>query len=99
VLAGGAAGKLPAVRSGVEVSRRGVLVTAFGPNPDGAGTVLRLWEQSGKSGDCIVWVPDSFHTAQPVNLRGVPAGKPLPIRHGKFALDLPAFAPYTVVLK
>ena len=30
-------GKLPPARAGVELSRRGVLVTAFGPNPDGDG--------------------------------------------------------------
>ena len=30
-------------------TRRGVMVTAFGPNPDGAGTILRIWELAGRS--------------------------------------------------
>jgi hypothetical protein len=28
-----------------------VAVAAFGPNPDGAGTVLRLWEQGEVGGE------------------------------------------------
>ena len=49
-VADGPAGKLPKAQAGLSVSRPGVLVTAFGQNPDGAGMLLRLWEQSGTSG-------------------------------------------------
>jgi len=48
-----------------------VLVTAFGSNPDGAGTLLRLWETSGKAGSRYVKLPAGLHvkSVQPINLR------------------------------
>ncbi|MEI2726201.1 MAG: alpha-L-fucosidase [Verrucomicrobiota bacterium] len=65
-VADGPAGMLPLSASGVAVSTNAViksdaagvawasggsvLVTAFGANPDGAGTLLRLWETAGQSG-------------------------------------------------
>jgi len=41
-MAEGKGGTQPRTRTGLELSRKGVLVTAFGANPDGASTVLRL---------------------------------------------------------
>ena len=92
------AGKLPPSREGISLSRKGVAVTAFGPNPDGAGTVLRVWEQAGKSGKLIIRIPGEFQTAQPVNLRGVKAGEPCGIVSGKLELELPAYAPASFIL-
>jgi len=94
----GSGGKLPAKQSGLSVSRRGVLVTAFGANPDGAGTLLRVWEQSGQSGKLAVTLPGKFSTATPVNLRGENSGKPIAINSGKLAFNLPAYAPASFVL-
>lgn len=54
------AGSLPVVDRGLTPSRRGVAVTAFGPNPDGDGTLLRLWELAGASGDCTVRLPETM---------------------------------------
>jgi alpha-mannosidase len=70
----GPAGPLPSSASGFELSRRGVQLTAFGPNPDGPGTVLRLWELAGQAGDCRVRLPVRWKAreAQPVDLRGRP---------------------------
>ena len=100
VFAKGAAGKLPATQTGVELSRRGVRVTAFGANPDGAGTLLRLWEEAGISGECVVHLPAGCKAtrATPVNLRGEICGAPLPIRDNTFAIQLRAFAPASFVL-
>ena len=43
----GPAGTLPVSQTGLSLSRPGVLVTAFGDDPDGnPGTLLRVWEQS-----------------------------------------------------
>ena len=43
-------GTLSPVQSGIELSRPGVIVTAFGEDPDGnTGTLLRIWEQDRKS--------------------------------------------------
>src|SRR4029079_1513214 len=50
-------GALPLVAAGVQLSMKGVSLTAFGKNPDGDGTILRLWEQAGNNGTCIVTLP------------------------------------------
>ena len=99
--ADGPGGKLPATASGLALSRRGVLLTAFGDNPDGAGTLLRVWEQAGTSGDLTVTLPAGakFTAATPVNLRGETTGSPLAIKEGKFTFSLGAYAPASFVLK
>ncbi len=99
-LAQGAGGKLPRTQTGLTLSRKGVLVTAFGANPDGTSTVLRLWELAGRSGQCHVQLPQGLRPArvQPVNLRGEPVGAPIVVHGGAFAFDLPAFAPASFVL-
>jgi hypothetical protein len=94
------AGTLPPATQGVALARRGVTVTAFGPNPDGEGTLLRLWELAGTSGDCGVTLPQAVNvkSVQPVDLRGRPIGEPLPIRDGKFTAPVKAFAPLSLRL-
>ncbi len=88
------------VAEGVVVSRKGVRVTAFCPNPDGAGTVLRVWEQAGRGGEITVTLPKGLKatSAQPVNLRGEPAGEPIAIKEGTFSFVLGAWAPKSFVL-
>jgi hypothetical protein len=97
----GPAGKLPAVRTGLSLSRTGVQVTAFGPNPDGDGLVLRFWEQAGKSGDVEVELPPNPRVdfVQPVDLRGRPTGAPVPVKAGRFKTSIRAFGPASFVLK
>jgi hypothetical protein len=99
--ASGSAGTLPPTQGGLSVSRPGVLVTAFGTNPDGPGTLLRVWEQTGASGELIVTFPAGagFKTASPVDLRGERTGVAVPIREGKLTLNLRAFAPASYVLE
>ena len=86
---------LPPVQAGIELSRKGVLVTAFGPNPDGEGDLLRLWEQSGEAGVCAVRLPGPLCNAalQPCDLRGRPQGKPILPRDGRHEIPLAPFAP------
>ena len=88
-------GKLPVTRAGLKLSRRGVLVTLFGPDPYSDKTLLRLWEQAGNSGSLRVNLPAdcSAMKAVPVNLRGEPAGDPVKIHNHSFAFNLDAFAP------
>ncbi len=97
----GPAGNLPPTRLGIELSRKGVLVTAFGPNPDGDGILLRLWEQAGKDGPCRVRLPEGLRnaTARPCDLRGQAQGEPLAVRDGEITLSLGHFAPASVILK
>jgi len=75
-------------------------VTAFGANPDGRGTLLRVWEQGGTAGALTVTLPAgaAFGHAQPVSLRGEPAVAALPIRDHAFTLALGAYAPASFVL-
>lgn len=94
-------GKLPAAQAGLELSRHGARVTAFGANLDGAGTVFRIWEEAGIAGDCTVHLPAGCRatSAKPVNLRGEPAGEALPIVNCAFTVHLNAFAPVSFVLE
>jgi hypothetical protein len=96
-----AAGKLPPMRAGISLSRKGILVTAFGPNPDGEGLLLRLWEQAGETGPCTVQLPDGLRpkSAQPCDLRGRPIGDPIPIRDGKLTVPMSPFAPVSLLLQ
>jgi hypothetical protein len=85
----------------LELSRDGIALIAFGPNPDGAGTLLRLWELAGQSGRVTVKLPPGMTavSAQPVDLRGRSVGKPVPTRGGAFRTSLNAFAPASFVLQ
>ena len=78
----------------------GVLVTAFGPNPDGAGTVLRLWEHAGRAGICGVRLPEGMQMrrAKPVDLRGQSLGAPTLVGTRAFNVRLDAFSPSSFVL-
>jgi hypothetical protein len=98
--ADGKAGTLPATQKGLELSAHGTLVTAFGPSPDGPGTVLRLWEYAGVRGPCEVHLPAGLDVkeVQPVNLRGVPTGRPLPVENDRFTVNLTAFAPASFII-
>jgi hypothetical protein len=97
----GPAGTLPPSQSGIELSRKGVLVTAFGPNPDGEGMLFRLWEQAGEDGICRVRLPDGMEVkqAQPCDLRGRPRGEPLAVRDGSIEVPLTHFAPASLLLE
>ena len=81
--------------------RRGLLLTAFGRNPYGEGTLLRLWEQVGDSSTCTVQLPSGMkaRTAQPCNLRGEAIGPPLAIsERGTFNVTTKPMAPLSVIL-
>jgi hypothetical protein len=97
--ADGPAGSLPPTQSGLQLSRKGVLVTAFGPNPDGEGTVLRVWEQAGVTNELTVTLPGNFRSATPVTLRGEALGEPLPVRDCVLTFPLKAYAPASFILK
>lgn len=99
VAADGPAGSLPPIQAGLTVSPRGVIVTAFGDNPDGPGTLLRLWDQTGANSDVIVTLPGHFHRATPVDLRGEKKTGPLDIVSGHFTCKLPAYAPASFILE
>jgi alpha-mannosidase len=94
-------GALPSTASGVSLSRKGVLLTAFGPNPDGQGTLLRVWEDAGQSGPLTIALPRQMRVrdVQPIDLRGRPVGQPLPAVDGGFTFELRAFQPASFLMQ
>lgn len=94
-------GTLPSTQPGLNVSRKGVIVTAFGADPDGnPGTLLRVWEQAGISGKLTLTLPRGMKAtkATPVNLRGEVAGEPVTVKSGKLEFALNAYAPASFIL-
>jgi hypothetical protein len=103
-----AAGKLPSSAAGLVVEKprggspQGLLVTAFGANPYGDGTLLRLWEQTGDSGVYTVRLPRGMkaRTAQACDLRGQPRGSPIAVSdQGTFAVPIRPMAPMSLILQ
>ena len=83
-------------------TRRGLLVTAFGPNPYGDGTLLRLWDQAGNAGTYTIGLPDGMQarTAQPCDLRGQGAGPPIKISdRGTFDVTIQCMSPTSLILQ
>ena len=94
-LISGKPGNLPVSQEGIRLSRKGVLLSSFGPNIFGDGTVLRLWEQAGNEGKCKVTLPvgTSFTKAVPINLRGEKTGMPISIVENSFEIEIGAYKP------
>jgi hypothetical protein len=94
-------GKLPPTQAGITLSRKGTMVTAFGPNADGSGTVLRVWEQGGTSGRLTVTLPAGakFVSATPVNLRGEKRGGPIHVVKNTLTFELGDYAPASFILE
>jgi alpha-mannosidase len=94
-------GSLATTKGGISLSRKGVLVTAFAQNPFGAGTVLRLWEQSGDAGPCKITLPEgmNFIKAAVVNLRGEKEGSEIIVKNNSFKIDLAAYRPASFLLE
>jgi hypothetical protein len=99
--AGGSPGELPVMQSGIELSSRGVLVTALEAYPDSHDILLRLWEQAGLDGKCRIRLPDGLRAieARPCDLRGRLHGASIPIRDSQFEIGLSHFAPTSLILK
>jgi len=98
----GAIGKLPLLQNGITLSKKGVIITAFGENRDGEGTILRLWEQAGESGQCTVSLPkgNTFKMAFSCNLRGeIIDNKGIRIVNNSFKIIINGNQPVSYILK
>ena len=93
-------GKRPTQASGLELSRRDVLVTSFGIDPHSGKLMLRLWEQAGKDGLCAITFPEGLDVsaARPCDLRGRPLGAPLPVDGNRLKVDIGRNAPLNLEL-
>ena len=94
-------GNAPVEASGIVLSEKGILVTAFALDADGDSSVLRLWEQAGRDVRCLVTLPEGNEstTAIVCNLRGEPSGKKIKIKNGRFAVDMKAYQPASFILQ
>lgn len=93
--------ELPGEKNGISVSRKGVLVTAFGTDPDGnEGTLLRIWEQTGIKGVVKIKLPKEMNVKfiTPVNLRGEITGEKIAVRKNVISTYLNSFAPASFIL-
>ena len=62
-----------------------------GPNPDGDGTLLRLWEQAGEGGVCTVRLPEALcSSAVPTTFSVHAAGAVDRLRNGRYEIPLAA---------
>ncbi len=94
-------GNLPVVKKGISLSRKGILITAFGSNPFGEGTIIRLWEQAGTSGKCEISLPEGAHftKAIPCDLRSQINGNTIYLKDNAFEIVLGAYEPVTFLLE
>lgn len=93
--------KLSNEKTGISVSRKGVLVTAFGADPDAnEGTLLRIWEQAGIKGKVKINLPKEMNVkfVTPVNLRGEVTGEKIEIRNNVISTSLAPFEPASFIL-
>ena len=97
----GRRGTLPAAAAGVEILRRGVLVTALESEQAGGGTVVRFWELVGQTGECRMRVPSKWNGSRAfrIGLRGEGGEWIGTVTKGELVVPLVAFRPTTVALR
>jgi hypothetical protein len=97
--ADGKSGKLPAEKVGIELSRKGVLLSANFKSEE--GTIIRVWDQTGTLGPLTITLPTGMKVkkAIPVNLRGTITGNPIEIVDRKLVFNLKAYAPEGFILQ
>ncbi len=95
----GEPGKLPTEKTGIELSRKGILLSANYNSKE--GKVIRVWEQNGASGLLTITLPEEMKakTAIPVDLRGTISGSPIEIVDRKLIFNLNAYAPAEFILQ
>ena len=98
--AGKTLGNLPPEATGLQLSRRNVLVTAFGVDPGTQRLMLRLWEQAGRDGPCVIILPKGLavQAVQPRDLRGRSVGRPLAVQADRLQVDVRHNAPMNLEL-
>ncbi len=96
----GPAGKLSPMQTGLELSEKGILVTAFEAYQNGNGILLRLWEQAGLDSNCRVQLPAGLQVteAQPCDLRGSIIGDPIGVHGGSLNVSVKKYAPVSLSL-
>jgi hypothetical protein len=94
------AGEYPVSQTGISLSRKGIVLTAFYELKE--STVLRLWEQAGKSGLCTINLAKNsgFKRAYPCDLRyNIIDSKGIDIVNDSFVYTINANQPVSFILK
>jgi len=93
-------GNQPPESIGLQLSSRNVLVTSFGINPGTQRLMLRLWEQAGKDGPCVITLPKGLavQAVQARDLRDRPMGDPIAVEAGRLQVDIRHNAPLNLEL-
>jgi len=101
IISNGNKGKLAVKNSSVQISEKGVCVSAFVANPDGEGHILRLWEQTGSDRTIKVSLMPAFgfKSAQPCNLRGEKTGSEIQLKHNSLEVLIKGNQPLSFILK
>ena len=101
VISEGKGGNLPFQNEGIKLSRKGIKITAFVDNPDGEGTILRLWEQAGNSGICQIHLPEAaeYSSYQKCNLRGESITPMMPVTRNTIEIEIQKYEPVSFLLK
>jgi len=101
IMTSASGGKLPAHGSGITLSRKDVYMTTYGKNPFGEGMILRLWDQSGKDGDCEIIFPNSQAPASLVScdLYSRPNGQTVTVKDGRCTVFIGRNAPASFMLR
>ncbi len=94
-------GTQPLEATGLQLSRRSVLATSFGVDPGTQKLMLRLWEQAGQDGPCVITLPQGLavQAVQPCDLRGRAVGDPIVVEAGRLQVNIRHNAPVTLELK
>jgi hypothetical protein len=94
-------GNQPTAATGLQLSRRNVLVTSFGLNSATQKLMLSLWEQAGEDGPCVISLPKGLNirSAQLCDLRGRPLGPPFAVEGDCLQVEIRHNAPLNLELK
>jgi hypothetical protein len=95
-------GEMPLKAEGIGISSKGILVTSFSHDRASGCYLLRIWEQTGRSGPCEISLPiKSVSTATLCDLRGEPLQGTLPLRinNGRLNVHINKYQPVTLKIK
>jgi len=96
----GTRGKSPVMQEGIALDRKGIVLTAF--KEEGAGTLIRLWEQAGKGGTCTLTLSEysAYKKAFLCNLRGeILDENGIDLQNNSFQFNIKAYQPMSFILK
>ena len=97
----GPAGPLPPMQAGIELSRKGTLVTAWGRTPTATAPCCGFGSSRANRGRAGFTCPNrsAQEAVQPCDLRGRPQGPPLALRDGSFGISLTPFSPLSFLIR